>query len=216
MGHKAILTVLAFGLSMTLFGQSFDPCETGRKSAEFKISSGTVYFPRLTTKSTYTLRKMLEIEYGIRDEVYSNGSDLQFGGEADCFFEVMKTEIDKRWGKDFLRKQRRIANSLDKQGQGYKDPKENGIADSIANFLKSKYPVDLKLKAYLVSIKISPDKEILDIALLSGLPIATEMSRTESDYQLVSDAVQRTNKVYEPGQFKGKKISSTLTFWIEL
>src|SRR5262245_9175013 len=103
MGLKTILTGLTFGLSTTLFGQSIDPCEIGRNSAEFKISSGTVYFPRLTTKSTYTLRKMLEIEYGIRDEVYSNGSDLQLGGEAECFFEVMKTEIDRRWGKDFLR-----------------------------------------------------------------------------------------------------------------
>ena len=213
---KTVFAILTFGLSTTGFGQSFDPCRTGTNAAEFAISSGTVYFPRLTVKSSYTLRKMLELDYDIKDEVYDNGSDLIFEGEAECFFKMMETEIEKRWGKKFLKAQRRIANSLDKKGIGYKDPRENGIADSLTDYLKQEHSLDLVKKNYLVKIKISGNKDIVDIGVLSGLPYATEISRDLDDYKMISKAIHKIDKVYEPGQLRGKTVDSILMFWIKL
>jgi hypothetical protein len=216
MRFRTVLAVLTFGLPTIGFGQSFDPCKTGTNAAELAISSGTVYFPRLTIKSSYTLRKMLELEYGIKDDIYDNGSDLSFEGEVECFFKVMKNEIDKRWGKNFLKDQRQIANSLDRDGLGYKEPRENGIADTLSHYLKHEHPLDLANKNYLVKIKISGNKDIVDIGVLSGLPYATEISRDLDDYQFIRDAIYKVDKVYEPGQLRGKTVESTLTFWIEL
>ena len=213
---RTVLAVLTFGLPTIGFGQSLDPCKTGTNAAELAISRGTIYFPRLTIKSSYTLRKMLELEYGIKDEIYDNGSDLSFEGEAECFFKMMKNEIDKRWGENFLKDQRRIANSLDRDGLGYKEPNENGIADTLTHYLKHEHPLDLDNKNYLVKIKISGNKDIVDIGVLSGLPYATEIARDLDDYQFIRDAIYKVDKVYEPGQLRGKTVESTLTFWIEL
>jgi hypothetical protein len=96
-----ILVLFILGPSSIGFGQLISPCDLGQNAAVLIISSGTVYFPRLTVKSSFTLRKMLEIEYGIMDKIYDNGTDISFGGEAECFFKVMKAEIEKRRGKDF-------------------------------------------------------------------------------------------------------------------
>jgi hypothetical protein len=208
--------ILILGLWTAGFGQSFDPCKIGKNAAELAISSGTIYFPRLTIESSYTLRKMLELDYGIKDEVYSNGTDMSFEGEAECFFKEMKIEIDKRWGKRFLKEQSRIANSLDKDGIGYKEPKENGIADTLVQYLKKEHPLEFYKKNYLVRLKISGDKDIVDVGVLFGLPNATEISRDLEDYQFIKDAISKIDKVYEPGQLKGKTIDSTLIFWIEL
>lgn len=213
---KTVVTILTFGLSITGFGQSLEPCKKGTNAAEFAISSGIVYFPRLTVKSSYTLRKMLELDYGIKDEVYDNGSDLSFEGEAECFSKMMETEIEKRWGRRFLKAQRRIANSLDKKGIGYKDPRENGIADALTDYLKQEHPLNLVNKNYLVKLKISGNKDILDIGVLSGLPYATEISRELCDYKVIKEAIHKVDKVYEPGQLRGKTVTSILTFWIEL
>ena len=211
----AVLVLLTIGFPVIGFGQSFDPCRIGKDAAEFKISNGAIYFPR-TVESSYTLRKLLELEYGIKDEVYDNGSDIQFQGEAECFFKVMKTEIDTRWGKNFLKKQRRIANSLDKQGIGYKEPRQNGIADTLSRYLKREHPLDLVGEKYLVELKISGNKDIIDIGVLSGLPYATEVSRDLNDYRVISHAIHSIDKLYEPGQLRGKAVASALTFWIEL
>ncbi len=213
----AIFIILMLGVTFTGSGQpSFDPCDVGRKAAEYKISSGKIYFPRLTVESSHTQRKILELDYGIADEIYDNGSDLSFQCEAECFFKAMKIEIDKRWGKDFLKKQKRIANMLDKKGIGYIEPRENGIADTLSNYLKQKHFLELAGKNYLVRIKISADKDIIDVGVLSGLPHATEISRDLDDYQLIRNAVHAIDKIYDPGQLRGQAVDSTLTFWIEL
>lgn len=216
MNLKNILILLTLGLNTLVHGQDIAPCKIGQNEANLLLSNGEIYFPRLTVKSTYTLRKLLELEYGIKDEIYDNGSDLEFGGEAECFFEVMKAEIDKKWGKDFLKKQRRIANSLDNDGKGYKDPKENGLKDSITAYLKKEHSLDIIKNNFLVTIKISSEKEILDVGVLTGLPRATEISRERDDYRFIKEAVHKADKVYEPGQLRGKYIESTIKFWIEI
>lgn len=215
MKSKRIFALL-FGLSTIGLGQIPDPCQVGKNAAKLSISNGSIYFPRLIIKSSLTLRKLVEFEYGIKDEVYDGGSDLQFAGEAECFFRSMKNEIDERWGKNFLKDQRKIANTLDKEGFGYIEPRENGIADTLARNLKSEYYLDLIGKSYLVKIKISPNKNIVDVEVLSGLPYATEISHDLNDYRFIKEAVSKVNRVYEPGRLRGKPIESILIFWIEL
>jgi len=214
MNRKILLMVFMLSLSETLVGQS-DGCEMGRIIAEGKISRGMIYFPRLTVESTQTLRKMLEIDYGIMDELYDDRNDIALDGELECFYKVMKKEIEKRWGRSFLRKQRQIANSIDHKGIGYVAPKENGISDSIVAIIK-KHAFEMKLSAYLVLIKISPEKEVLDLLLLHGVPVATELPKADPDYQILKKVIQEVDKVFEPGYMRGKKIPSTLMFWIEL
>lgn len=213
---RTIFAVLTFGLSTMGFGQSYDPCKIGNDAAELAISRGKVYFPRLTIESSYTLRKMLELDYGIMDEIYDNGSDMSFEGEAECFFELMKTEIDERWGKDFLKQQSLIADSLDKEGTGYREPKENGIADTLTHYLKNEHLFDSDNKNYIIKITISGNKDIIDIKVLTGVPNATEISRDIDDYQFITEAIHKVDKVYEPGLLRGKTVESTLIFWIEL
>jgi hypothetical protein len=215
MRRASALVFLIVGLSTTGFGQSLDePCKTARNAAERKLSSGTIYFPRLIVESSLTLRKMLQLEYGIIDKIYDNGSDVEIGGEAECFYEVMRTEIDNKWGKDFLNKQRRVANSLDKKGIGYVEPKENGIADTLSFYLKREHVLDLVNTNYLVRIKISGNKSIVDVGVFFGLPYAEEISRDLSDYLIINESIHRIGKIYEPGQLRGKPVESTLEFWI--
>jgi hypothetical protein len=216
MKSRVFFLLLVLALSLKVPGQEVGPCQVGQNRAELTISRGVIYFPRLTTKSTYTLRKLLELEYGIKDEIYYNGTDIQLDDEAECFFKVMEYEINKKYGKDFLKEQRQLANSLDKKGMGYKDPKENGIKDLIISYVKRKHPLDIVERNYLVNIKISPEKDILDVSVSTGAPNATEISRDQDDYLFIKEAVHNVDKVYEPGQLRGKFVVSTMTFWIEL
>ena len=72
------------------------------------------------------------------------------------------------------------------------------------------------VKWYLVELKISRNTDIIDIGVLSGLPYATEVSRDLNDYRVISHSIHSIDKLYEPGQLRGKPVASTLAFWIEL
>ena len=150
---------------------------------------------------------MLEIDFGIQDEIYDNGTDVLMDDEEDCFYRLMKEEIENRWGKAFLKNQIKIASRLEKKGIGYFEPKENGAGKLIVDLVEKGYLFHTTKVTYLVSLRISPDNEILDVS------VGTSDS---DDYQLIKEAVNKIDKVYSPGRFRGQPVLSTLSFWIEL
>lgn len=213
MKRRLFSLLLIIELATNAHGQMVNPCQIGQNKARQIISSGSIYFPRTIVESSFTLRKMVELDYGIKDEIYDNGTCLLEEDELECFYKLMNDEIENKWGKGFLKVQARIANKLDKEGMGYVKPKENGIKDSIIQYLKKEYPLKID-KVYLVAIKISADKEIIDVNVSSGAPRSIAISRDYGDYLLIKKAAQAIDKVYEPAYLRGKPIESLLIFWV--
>jgi len=185
-------------------------CEMGKENAKRLISSQTIYFP-MNVNSTLTLRKLLEIEYGIMDEGYDPGTCLRSDGEAPCFYEVMQDEIERRWGKNFLALKQRLANELDKQGKGYVEPRENDIQDRLYTFIKTKaHDRDDKM-GYSIKLKISPEKRILDLEILGGGLFAERpIERNSKDYMFIKGALDNIGITCEPGRLHGKPVASLI------
>lgn len=205
--------ILLFVVNANCQKVEIDGCSAGEKKAKQLIAANVIYFPRLIVESSLTLRKLLEIEYGIRDAVYSNGSCLQFPNEAECFYRLMLDEIEKKRGKNFLPNLRRIANELDSEGKGYIESKENNIHLIFGRYVKGNAPIRDPKKGYLIILKISPDRAIADIDMLFGIFNPSAIERTSEDYLYVKDVFNKITHNCEPAQFRGKSIESEVSFF---
>jgi hypothetical protein len=74
---------------------------------------------------------------------------------------------------------------------GYIAPKENGIGDTLTHYFKKKHLLDSINKNYLVKLILSADNDIIDVAVLSGLPNATEISQNLDDYLSIKEAIYK-------------------------
>jgi len=188
----------------------FDGCEIGREHADRLISSRTISFP-MNIESTLTLRKLLEIECSVMDDIYDSGTCLQYEDEAECFYKAMQAEIEKRWGKDFLTSQQRIANRLDKEGKGYIEPQGNGLQALLSAYLSQNAPGRDPQRAYSIVLKISPDKRILDFEVFhGGLFVAQPIERNSRDYTFIKGALNSIQIDCEPARLRGKPVESLI------
>src|SRR5258706_13285067 len=99
---RAILTIIFSFSLLTLWGQSDkELCESGIKTAQKRLANRQIYFPRYIVHSSVTLRKILEIDYGIIDDFYDQ-YDFGFQQEYNCHDSLMLKAISNKWGADFL------------------------------------------------------------------------------------------------------------------
>lgn len=185
-------------------------CEIGKEEALKIISSGKIYFPMLV-ESSLTLRKLLEIEYGILDKGYSRGTCLRSEGEDECFSEAMLIEIEKKRGKIFLSLQQAVADELDKEGQGYVEPRENGVQDLLDRYIKTHAGGREVQVGYSIILKISPDKRMIDFEVLGGELFAkAPILRNSSDYVFLKEAFSNIQINCEPARLRGKPVESLI------
>ena len=209
----SIQLIFLFAIKANCQRIEIDGCSSGEKEAKQLIAANTIYFPRLIVKSTLTLRKLLEIEYGIKDAVYDNGTCLRFPNEEQCFYRLMLGEVEKKWGKNFLSDQQRIANELDNKGKGYIESKENDIHLIFGRYVKENAPVRDPRKGYLIVLKVSPDKTIADIDVLFGIFNPSPIEKTSEDYLYIKKVMNIINHSCEPAQFRGNLIESEISFF---
>ncbi|SHG71055.1 hypothetical protein SAMN04488109_1509 [Chryseolinea serpens] len=162
-------------------------------------------------KSSLTLRKLLETEYEITDKGYNDDTCLRYVGDEECFYETMRIEIEKKWGRGFLATQQRLADQLDKEGKGYYEPRENGMQELLDRYLAENAPGRLGENGYSVRVKISPEKRIIDLEVLSGGLFAEEpIPRNSWVYTFLKGALDNIPISCEPARLRGKPIESLI------
>lgn len=195
---------------MPTISWTINGCEIGREEAVKIIANRQLYFP-MSIKSSLTLRKLLETEYGILDKNYSNGTCFRVEGDEECFYEAMRTEIEKKWGKGFLSKQQRLADELDKEGRGYVEPRENGMQDLLNRYINTYAPGRAAPVGYSVILKISPDKRMIDLEVLGGGLFAAEpILRNSRDYAFLKGALSSIQINCEPARLRGNPMESLI------
>jgi hypothetical protein len=171
---KRLLILFILLLSTALHGQTKketetidkEACESGKKRALKRLELGQICFPRYIFDSSITLRKTLEIDYGIRDELYDTLYDFGLQSELECHDEIMKRVIDDKWGEDFLKDQKRIADNLDKQNLGFREPSNEKIEASIKKYLKENLKTQSTVYNYFalyVLFTISPQGHVIKL-----------------------------------------------------
>jgi len=209
------IILLAHGLVLNALGQVEEPCQLAQKKARRLVSDGEIYFPRTIVNFSLTLLKMMEVDYGIKDEVYDNGTDEILDNEDSCFFKVMKDEIERKWGKGFLITQSGIADKLEREDKGYFKPKENGIRDSLKKYVRENASKrDIK-KGYLIVLKISPDRKLEDYKVYFGFIRPEPIEKESDDFLFIGKALSSVTVNCEPGRFRGKPIESFIRFYLD-
>lgn len=65
----SIHLIFLFAINANCQRIEIDGCSSGEKEAKQLIAANTIYFPKRSVESSLTLRKLLEIEHGIKDAV---------------------------------------------------------------------------------------------------------------------------------------------------
>ncbi len=212
---RTILAIVLSLFSLTLCGQwdkemEKERCENGVKEAKKKLAYGQIFFPRYTFHSSVTLRKMLEMDYGIIDDFYSK-YDFSFGRTDDCFDSVMLKAISDKWGVDFLEKQRQLADKLEKEGKGYVTPSNPTAEKGIHQLMLQGYRDNgIRYKRFRIDLVISTTGKIAkhDIHSLS------EGEVTAKEIEIINDAISKYSDNWTPGGIKGKPIQ--MDAWMEI
>jgi hypothetical protein len=200
---RRIVFILLSLSSLTLLGQSkMEVCEWGKREAQNKLEKGQIYFPRYIFHSSVTLRKMLEMDYGIIDESYSD-SDILYQPQDDCFDSVMIKAISDKWGADFLNKQRQLADKLEKEGKGYVTPSNPTAEKGIDQLMRQGYKDNgIRYKRFRITVVISTTGKIVkhEIHALS------EGEVTAKEIEIIDEAISKYSDNWTPGGIKGNPL----------
>jgi hypothetical protein len=197
---KTILVIIFSLFTLTLFGQSDkELCEIGVRQAQKRLGNGQIFFPRYIFKSSITLRKILEMDYGIIDDFYSE-YDFSVERVDNCFDSVMLKTINDKWGADFLVRQRQLADKLIAEGKGYKIPSSNDNEKSIDQLMRKGY-IDngIRLKRFRIDLVISSDGKIVKHEIQS----LSEGEVTAKEIEIINDAIAKYSNNWTPGELKG-------------
>ncbi|HCW07120.1 MAG TPA: hypothetical protein DGG95_07130 [Cytophagales bacterium] len=172
-------------LSTDLLGQTKEEmvtvnkemCESGKERALKRLALGQICFPRYIFESSITLRKTLEIDYGILDELYDTLYDIGYQSEFECHDEIMKKAIEDKWGEKFLKDQKEIADKLDKQNLGFKEPTNEKIETSIKKYLNENLKIRSTVYNYFelgVIFTISPRGQVVKLKVSKAREFLTK------------------------------------------
>jgi hypothetical protein len=197
---KTILITIFSFFSLTLLGQSNkELCESGVRQAQKRLANGEIYFPRDIFDSSITLRKILEMDYGIIDGSYSK-VDFGFQAEDECFDSVMLKAISDKWGADFLAKQKQLADKWVAEGKGYKTPLSVDKEKVIDQMMRKGYTDNgIRLKRFRIDLVISSDGKIVKQEIHS----LSEGEVTAKEISIINDAIAKYSDNWAPGELRG-------------
>gem|GEM_PF-3104058 len=196
--------------SLTLWGQSnlsdkeFDKtlCESGVKKAQARLAKGQIYFPRYIFNSSVTLRKMLEIDYGIIDD-FMDEYDFGIQQEYDCYDSLMLKAINDKWGADFLEKQRQLADKLEREGKGFATPSNPAAEKGIHQLVLQGYKDNgIRYKRFRIDLVISTTGKIVK----QEIHALSEGEVTDKEIEIINTAISKYSGNWTPGGIKGQPI----------
>ena len=192
-------------------GQSnTDLCESGKRTARERLVKGQIYFPRYIFDSSVTLRKMLEMDYGIIDDFY-NEFDIEFEAELNCHDSIMLKAIGDRWGTDFLNKQRQLADKLDKEGRGYTTPSGQENVKGIDELMRKGYAHNgIRLKRFTINLVISTSGKIVSHDIHSN----SDGEVTQKEIEIITDALSKYSNNWIPGGINGRPLEMDVSIQI--
>jgi hypothetical protein len=208
--RMSIVTILLF-VSLAVSGQKLKAfCESGRRTAQERLARGQIYFPRYIVDSSITLRKMLEIDFGIVDALYSEYC-VEVETELNCHDSVMLKAISDKWGADFLSKQQQLANRLIKEGKGYITPSSHENVQGIDEMMRKGYADNgIRLKRFTINLIISTSGKIVshDIHANSAREV------TQKEIVIITDALSKYSDNWVPGGINGRPIEMDVSIQI--
>ncbi len=197
---KTILVTIISLYSLTLLGQSSkELCKSGVREAQNRLAKGQIFFPRYIFDSSITLRKILEMDYGIIDGFYRK-YDFGFQAEDDCFDSVMLKAISDKWGTDFLVRQRQLTDKFVVEGKGYKTPESNGNEKAIDQLMRKGYANNgIRLKRFRIDLVISSEGKIIKHEIHS----LSEGEVTPKELTIINDAIVKYSDNWVSGELRG-------------
>jgi hypothetical protein len=198
-------------------GRNFrgDDCYDYFKLAERKIRNDSLILPqyKFYRRPTETFTRWIFLKYKIIDWHYINGDLIM--PETKCFDDYMFEEIENRFGKGFFDAQRKVSDSLDKNGLGYIKPMFPGSNDSLRNLINKTINIDsLNIKRRLsidLLFEIDELGKVTKSIVLEGSPVARQIKESDK-LQIKVNKIFVKAPVWIPARFLGKPIKSHYIF----
>jgi hypothetical protein len=213
-----LLIIILLTSTINLWGQSKDElCKSGTRTAKEKLAEGHIYFPRYIFDSSITLRKILEMDFGIIDGIYSELC-IELEEELKCHDQLMRKAIEEKWGRHFLKRQRHIADKLLKQNKGFKEAFNREAKKGIEKEITKDYVrTDYKRRSYDLVLTISTTGQVTNYKIFyaSLFGVGQEVD-DEIELRLIRDALKNYMNNWTPGEIKGKPIEMITILNIEI
>jgi len=184
-------------------------CKDYLDIAENLVRKDSLCQPRykLELHITYTCKSWLDARYNIYDYKYCSGGCIVKC--SDCFDDYMIWAIERKFGKGFLEAQKKISDSLDRIGMGFKDVSYPLSEDSLRQYIHLKLRKKEKpLEDYshkIVCFDIDEKGHVAEVIVFEDTFILKPRPETE-ELKVLLKKLFMDDKKWTPAMFLGKPI----------
>ncbi|MBO9703513.1 MAG: hypothetical protein J7604_25115 [Sporocytophaga sp.] len=186
--------------------------------AEDLVRKDSLCLPQYKSeRPTQTYRLWMEATYSIYDYDYCPMCCVILC--SNCFDDYMIWAIEQKFGKGFLEEQKKISDSLDRIGMGFKDPAYPMSEDSLRKIIhlkarKKEKPLDAYSEK-IVCFEIDEHGHVADIHVFEGPFIFKSLAETD-ELKVLLKKLFKDDQKWTPAMFLGKPINGQYIISVSL